>query len=121
VNKYRVAPKEERTFRGRVYASKAEMLRSMELNLLMDNGQIAILTYQPRFHLGCKENTYVADFQIEDDEHRTWVEDVKGCETRKFRHDVKLWRAYGPCPLHILKRRGAGWKKTIIQPGRVPE
>lgn len=130
-NKFRVAPKADRTFNGKVYASKAEAQRARELKVWCETEGTTV-TPQPRFHLGCPENTYVADFHcrtapgdtallvtFDGKEHRLteWVEDVKGVETAKFKRDVKLWRAYGPCVLVILKRRGNTWKREYVVPG----
>ena len=127
LHKYRIAPKAERTIGGITYASKAESLRAAQLKLLVDSCGW-IVTPQPRFTLGCPENVYIADFLVSDNEGQwfhdcdpavnvtTWVEDVKGIETQKFRHDVKLWRKYGPCPLVILKHKGAGWKRWVVLP-----
>lgn len=126
-NKYGVAPKAERTIGGVVHASKAQSYRAAQLKLLADSlGWI--VTPQPKFRLGCDENIYVADFHVRDPEGQwfhdcdpsinvtKWVEEVKGAETPKFRHDVKLWRKYGPCPLVILKRKGDGWVRRVILP-----
>jgi hypothetical protein len=113
-HKYGVSPKADRTMDGITYASKAEMIRAYELKLAARTfGWIII--QQPKFHLGCPENTYVADFQVQDGSY-IWVEDVKGVTTAKFRHDVKLWRAYGPYPLRILKRTHNGWTTETIEP-----
>lgn len=100
-------------YNGRSYASKAEARRAHELDLLLKAGVILEWVPQPRFHLGCPENTYVADFDVVAADGGRWVEDVKGCETAKFRHDKKLWRKYGPCPLHVIK----GKHREIIPGG----
>jgi hypothetical protein len=126
-HKYGVAPKAERTIGGVTYASKAESLRAAQLKFLADSCGW-IVTPQPKFTLGCPENVYIADFQVRDSEGQwfhdcdpailvsVWVEDVKGIKTAKFRHDVKLWRKYGPVPLVILKRKGRGWIRHVVLP-----
>ena len=103
-NKYGAVPTVYGGFR---YASKAEASRAKELDDLHHVGLRYIR--QPRFNLGCPENVYVADFLVwgfaanGGDVH---VEDVKGRETPKFARDKKLWRAYGPCQLWIIKSKG---------------
>ena len=126
-HKYRVAPKPERTLEGVTYQSKAEMQRAAQLKYMVTSCGW-IVTPQPRFTLGCPENVYVADFHIIDKGGEwfyncdpainltEWVEDVKGFETAKFRHDVKLWKKYGVCPLIILSRRGSTWTRRVILP-----
>ncbi len=115
-NKYNVAPKWQRTFEGIVYDSKAECDRARELRILLKAGEIRQIVEQKRFELGVPENVYIADFMVTDREGRVWVEDVKGKETAKFKHDKRLWRSYGPCPLVILTRRGRSWSKEVIEP-----
>lgn len=113
-NKYAVAPEENRTdAAGAIYASNAEMVRATQLRMLVRAGKINCLKRQPRFHLGCPENTYVADFEYFEDGRR-WVEDVKGFKTQKFRRDLRLWRRYGPCPLKLLTWKRGRWKVEVI-------
>lgn len=114
-NKYKVAPKAERTYNGRVYASKSEMHRAMELDVMVKSGTITY-RHQPRYELGNRHCKYVADFEVTDGA-RTWSEDVKGMPTAKFKRDVRLWRDYGPHPLIILKRKGNGWDREVIKGG----
>lgn len=115
-NKFGVAPAAERTWNGRKYASKSEMHRAMELATLVKVGQIKSVREQPRFTLGHKAIVYVSDFEVFDGE-RTWVEEVKGKETPKFRMVRRLWPDYGPCPLLIFKRpkRGRGWDREVVK------
>ena len=134
-NKYRVAPKAERTDPdGVVYASKNEMIRAMELDRLHLAAGWQV-TRQPIYTLGCPENVYRADFYVwvgEDDgpmyfETPTglivahcWVEDVKGFRTPAFKRHVRLWRKYGTMPLVILTKQTKGWKREVILPGSKP-
>jgi hypothetical protein len=97
---------------GRSYASKAEATRAQVLDYLKVLGEIREWTPQPRFQLGVPENVYVADFEVLGADGTRWVEDVKGHETAKFRRDKKLWRAYGPCPLHVIR----GGSREVIVP-----
>lgn len=87
-------------YNGRSYASKAEAAHAAHLDRCQ-----ALWKPQPRFHLGCPENTYVADFAILDsNDNMIEVHEVKGRRTAKFNHDVKLWKQYGPCPLIIYHK-----------------
>ena len=91
------------TYNGVKYRSKAEALRARDLDLDVAGGLIRFWLGQPKFRLGVPENVYVADFLVIA-LHDAWVEDVKGVETDKFRRDKRLWLAYGPCPLRVLRR-----------------
>lgn len=98
-NKYGAKPK---VYNGVRYASTAEADRAMTLDQYKGHGAIYWWIGQPRFRLGCPENVYVADFLVVGPKG-TWVEDVKGKETAKFKKDKRLWMAYGPCDLWIIK------------------
>ena len=105
-NKYNVAPKDERTFNHKIYPSKAEMLYAQQLDLLKQAGEVLEVLEQPKFHLGCPENVYVADFLVilpQDQDFKVYVVDVKGMETSKFKRDKKLWASYGRLKLVIVK------------------
>lgn len=113
-SKYRASPT---MYDGVRYASKAEALRALELDMMQAAGEIRWWISQPKFRLGVPENVYVADFLIcnEDNMHR--VEDVKGMRTPKFARDVKLWRRYGRLDLHIITRKNNGWQREVIAAG----
>ena len=121
-NKYRVAPKDARTWNGITFASKAEMLRAVELaNIMRWTAGGAIpkiidVIYQPKFRLGVSLNVYIADFLVIPKDGLVWVEDVKGSETPKFKRDKKLWKRYGRLTLRILKRVRNGWSVQEIVP-----
>lgn len=100
---------------GRRYASKAEAGRAAALDSLQLAGIIASWKPQPRFELGVPENIYIADFLVRDVNGKVWVEDVKGIETEKFKRDKKLWRSYGPHPLHIIKK---GYTAEVVPGGK---
>lgn len=122
--KYRATRTE---YDGVTYDSKAEAKRAQELDRLQAAGEIDWYIRQPRFTLGVPENVYRADFLVVKEFHSqivtyegdpprqtfslaisqtVYVEDVKGYETPKFKRDKKLWKRYGPCPLHIIKPKG---------------
>ena len=120
-----VKPREQRTYNGVLYASKAEAIRAQELDLLIRSGDVKFWIGQPLFRLGCAENTYRPDFlvvpfvnfdDVFGDSNAVWVEDVKGFETQSFKRHKRLWKAYGPCELRVLKRKGSGWTTEIVSP-----
>ena len=107
------------TYNGISYASKAEARRAMALDTLKAAGLVSWWAPQVKFRLGCPENVYVVDFLVaEPCSHISglfdmYAEDVKGMETAKFKRDKKLWAAYGPIPLRIIK----GKNMELINPG----
>ena len=90
-------------YNGRVYDSKREAGRAEALDIERDAGLILEWTPQPIFHLSDARIVYRADFLVVG-LGATWVEDVKGVATAKFRDVVKLWRTYKRVPLHVLYR-----------------
>ena len=92
----RVAPKEERTLDGIVFASKAEMLRYSELRMLERAGLIEGLERQPRYKLSeafrdMRPLYYVADFRYRNLEtNEVVVEDVDGHKTDVYKIKKKL-------------------------------
>jgi hypothetical protein len=107
--KYRNVPA---VYGGVRYDSKMETRRAAELDMLVRTGDLRFWVRQITFRLGCPENKYVADFLVVGRHGKSlvggpdvWAEDVKGVRTPKFDRDVKLWRAYGPCPLRIIGRK----------------
>src|SRR6202034_3358669 len=62
--RYPVSSKEDRTYRGEVFASKTEMLRAIELMRSHDAGIIKDLKFQPAFEVYMHNQllcTYTAD------------------------------------------------------------
>lgn len=116
MNKYRATPT---VYGGIRYASKAEASRAQELDMLQQGGAVLWWIGQCKFRLGCPENVYVCDFLVAEPVRGGGViihaEDVKGHQTQKFKRDIKLWKAYGPMPLHVLSRQGSGWRHEIIE------
>ena len=109
-SKYRAKPT---IYNGVRYASKAEAEHAETLDILIRCKELKIWIPQPRFRLGVPENVYIADFFVVNMKGNVWVEDVKGFETAKFRRDKKLWKAYGPCALHLWM---GGRLKEVIEP-----
>jgi len=113
-------------YRGVFYASKAEALRANQLDLIVRAGKEprmggqtpAVLFWvpQPKFRLGCPENVYVADFLVIGPD-RAWAEDVKGHETPTFKKNVRLWRVYGPCELHVICKKASD---SYVVEGGIP-
>jgi hypothetical protein len=91
------------TYNGVRYASRAEARRAAELDSLVKVGLIRYWVGQPTLRLGCPENVYRPDFHVVDIDGRTWFEDIKGMETSKFKRDKKLWAAYGPADLRVIR------------------
>jgi hypothetical protein len=89
-------------YKGVIYASKAEASRAKVLDEQQASGLIYWWIAHPKFRLGCPENVYIADALVVSPAG-VRIEDVKGKETAKFKKDKRLWRAYGPCPLWIIK------------------
>ena len=113
-NKYRVAAPTARTWNGKTYASKAEMLRAQ---WLAASTQFMEIVEQPRLWLGVRENVYVPDFLVIPRSGVPWYEDVKGVETTQFRKVKKLWAAYSRLPLRIIKlSKGVFEVVEIISP-----
>lgn len=103
-HKYGVSPKEQRTYRGRVYASKAEMRRAVELESLRSAGVVRVVVDQPRVVFGDTGVDYRPDFLVVGTDGSVWYEDVKGVETQDFKTKARLWASMGPAPLRIIKR-----------------
>lgn len=87
-------------FKGRMFDSRAEQQRAIQLEMLMMAGDVRNVEYQPSFDLvvnGVKVGRYVADFRYVDvATGRTVVEDVKGVKTPVYRLKAKLVKAlYG--------------------------
>ena len=101
----RVAPKEERTADGIVFASKREMDVYRTLKIAENVGMIRSLKLQPRYVVqpkmvladGTKQRAivYVLDFQFERG-GKTVVVDVKGFETEVWKLKAKMFRARYP-------------------------
>lgn len=99
--KYNVSPPEQRTWRGRTYASKIECQYAQNLRL---DASIQEVIDQPKVRLG-DDFEYRPDFLVIPRFGTPYYIDVKGAETADFRRVRKLWEKHGRLPLHILKRK----------------
>lgn len=99
-HKYNVSPAEQRTYKGRVYDSKAEMQYAERLDLDPD---VMWWLRQPGFDLG-EDTRYRADFLVSEFDGNIHAIDVKGMETPAFRKIKKLWRKYGIMELRVVKK-----------------
>lgn len=105
---------------GRTYDSKAEMEYHRDvLDLLVRGGELEAVECQSTVRF-TPIDTYRVDFlakpSMADPTTWYWI-DVKGMQTPKFNKDVKRWKALGPGPLHIVKRKGRSrWSTEVICP-----
>ncbi len=87
-------------YNGRKYPSKSQAARAYDLDMLTRSKAIHGYVEEVTFRLG-PDFRYRADFVVAD-ASRMWAEDVKGFATPRFKQAVKLWRKYGPFPLHVI-------------------
>lgn len=104
-------------YNGVIYDSTAEADYAEKLDGEKQFSPGMFWVRQVVFHLGCPENKYRCDFLVSRPGIPTYAIDVKGCDTAQFLKNVKLWRAYGPCRLCIIRRSGKGWTCEIIHGG----
>ena len=121
-NKYQVSKPAERTFRGKVYDSKAERDYAARVWMLVGTEYLEVVE-QPRICLGVRENVYVPDFLIIPAEGKPFYVDVKGAETPKFSKDKRLFAQYGRIPLVVIARKGMRfYERERIDPrGEAPD
>jgi hypothetical protein len=84
-NRFKVSPVEERTLGGVVFASKKEMKRYAELQLLQRAGEVQDLELQPEFRVSINDQhfcTYTADFAYTEKGQRV-IEELKSTGTAK--------------------------------------
>ena len=101
-----VAKKADRTYKGVVYDSKAEMLRAFELDALKAAGKIIDWERQVPFTLAvngipiCK---FVVDFCVWTPVGKHY-EEIKGWETPEYKLKLKLFKAiYQNIDYRIIK------------------
>lgn len=116
-NKYKVSPVEERTWNGRVYASKLEMNFHKELMNHFREDQVhlqVVFELQPAFHMSFDKDLrrpirYISDFVIGEKPDGlalhpgSVVIDSKGMRTPQFNILKKLFEYATGSPLWILK------------------
>jgi len=108
-NKYKVAPKADRTYKSIVFASKGEMERYQELEIQESLGQIRNLALQPAFELEvegqlvCK---YIADFSYDLPDGKPIIEDFKGVVTAVFRIKKNLFEILYPKLNLVISGKG---------------
>ena len=42
------------------------------------------------------------DFMVDEGTAAWHVEEVKGAEDKRFKIVKRLWKKYGPCPMHVI-------------------
>lgn len=115
-NKYNVSPSNQRTYKGRTYDSKAEMLYAERLDLLVKAGEILDYVEQPKVHIS-GELWYRPDFFVVESETAYYV-DVKGVVTDGFRKIMAAWPARQGFPLRIIKKNKDGFSVTDTVQGK---
>lgn len=82
-------------------------------------GDVESVIAHPTFFLPSKAHSYKADSLVRKGGD-THAEDVKGQIKKRdsgFARTRKAWLDHGPCPLHIVVAKGAGWHVHEIIPG----
>lgn len=105
-NKFRVAPKTQRTCDGIVFASKREMRVYQDLKLLKRAKKIKDFELQPVFILIPKPNQikYIGDFKVINLDGSEEIWDVKGYETPEFKIKKKLLKHHFPTVNLVIKK-----------------
>ena len=98
----RVAPKEERTVDGILFASKAEARWYGILKAHVQNCSIRFFLRQVPIHLpgGVK---YVADFVVFENDGRVVFQDVKGHKTEQYKLKKRLVEALYPIKITEIR------------------
>jgi hypothetical protein len=95
-------------YKGVRYPSKMQAARAIVLDDMYENGEIDWWLREVAFDLG-EDTRYRADFVVATPSGvgvnlvRVHAEDTKGKVTSAFRKIMKLWRKYGPMPLHVIQ------------------
>ncbi len=99
-------------YNGRMYPSRMQARRAMELDLLVRAGEVAWWLPEYTFRLG-PDHTYRVDFLVA--YHAGYggksilvhAEDVKAVKTRDQARHERMWKKYGPpFPLHVITPKG---------------
>jgi len=89
-------------YNGRWYASKMQARYAARLDMLEACGDIDWWGREIPLDLG-PDTRYTVDFLVLEKGSLHAV-DTKGRETETFRRNVRLWRKYGPFPLHVVHK-----------------
>lgn len=112
-HKYGVSAAPERTYRGRVFSSKAEAVYARDLDTIQRGGHVRLWVSQPIVLLG-EDTAFRPDFLVIGRIGAMDFVDVKGAETREFIAIKKLWRKYGPADLRVVKYANGGFETVEI-------
>ncbi len=106
----------KRTHDGVTYGSILEANYAAYLDGLIqtETATFEFWLRQVPFRLG-KDFVYRADFVLFEHDGNVFAVDVKGMETREFRRTLKLWKKYGPMPLHIVTWKRKQWCTEVIE------
>lgn len=110
---------------GLYFASKAEHSRFMQLTLLLNEGRLTHLDFQPRYafaHNGVQLGFYDADFRYLTADGRLVVEDVKGMVLPVYKMKRKMlaawypevWQAFQEIPAKDVDKK---WMMKIPEQG----
>lgn len=109
-NKFNVAAPVARSYKGRVYDSKAEMLYAQRLDLLVKIGEVVDYCEQPKVHIA-GELWYRPDFLVIEQNDAYYV-DVKGMSTSAFKKITDAWPSRIGLRLKVIKRVGDTFRET---------
>lgn len=92
------------------FASKLEAAVFSQLQILERGGKIKDIQCQKQIYLSAAKIIYKPDFQVTNLEtNEIEYHEAKGVETSDWKIKLKLYRVYGPAPLHI-------WKGSYARP-----
>lgn len=100
-------------YNGVTYDSKAEAEYASLLDLWVKAGYIHAWIRQVTVPLGPDFKTRI-DFLVFATPDEFDFREVKGLETARFKTVRRLWAKYGPCELHVLKKKGTIWSREVI-------
>lgn len=87
-----------RSFSSRLESSVYELLYLQQLAK-----EIKDIQCQVHVHLTDADIVYVSDFKCIDKHGEVFYAEAKGYETPEWRIKLRLWKYYGPAPLHIYR------------------
>jgi len=111
-NKFNVAPVNRRTYKGRTYDSRAEMLYAQHLDLLVRSGDVVDYCDQPKVHIS-GDLWYRPDYLVLEPDDAYYV-DVKGVMTDGFRKVMAAWPARTGLPLRVIKHQRGKFITTEV-------